>query len=167
MRYLFLLVLLSGCYGLKKATVQHGKAVATYPELGADYCARIYPSKDSIIKGDSIITFDTLWQDGEIHFDTIYSRLRDTVFITQFTPGKTVFQTIWAVDTIFQTNTAALDLCSIERGKAITLLEAKTAESDKWKKIAKKRFWIILAMGAGIALGIFVAFRKKLIKQVT
>lgn len=164
---LFVVSCLTSCYTHKKAQQQFGRAAATYPELPAEYCARIYPPKDSLIKGDTVITFDTLWGASEIHFDTVYSFRKDTVFITKIVPGKTIIQTITVKDTIQIVNTAEVDYWKIQANKAINLATDKTKESDKWKRIAKKRWWIILGMGAGIALGIFVLIRRKLVKKVT
>lgn len=61
---------------------------------------------------------------------------------------------------------AALDLCGIERGRAIAISTEKTKEADKWRKIARKRFWVILGMGAGMALGVFLLVRRKLVKKI-
>ena len=166
MKYLILLVLLSGCYSRPIATKQHGRAVSTYPDLAADYCARVYPAKDSLIKGDSVVIFDTIYTGGNVSFDTTI--IMDTKYITKTIQlaGVRVIERIFKTDTVIRVDRAALDLCSIERGKAIHNEEAQRIECDKWRKIAKKRFWIIVGLGAGIALGIFVALRKKIIKQV-
>ena len=63
---LFLLIILTGCATQKKAD----KFYAKHPELLALKCATTYPVKDSIIKGDSVILFDTLW---ETSTDTLIS----------------------------------------------------------------------------------------------
>ena len=156
MKYLILLILLSGCYNQRKATVQHGKAVATFPAIGADYCARAYPAKDSLIKGDSVIVFDTLYV-GEVLFDTV--TVNDTVRITKHLPGKVITQRIRVVDTFRVVDKASLDLCSIERGSAITQLEKKTGEYDKMKTGRNK--WRMIAIGLMIVLGLWVAFKLK------
>lgn len=161
---LFILIvgLFPGCYGLSKAKKGFSRAVITYPEIAADYCARTYPAKDSLIKGDSVVTYDTLWAAGEVHFDTVYSLRKDTVFITRFLPGQVIRETVRVTDTIYQENTAALDLCNIERRAAILAADRDHKEMLLWKARAKKRFWIILGMGAVIALGVFGFLRKKI-----
>jgi len=166
MKYLILLILLSGCYSRKVATKQHGRAVSTYPDLAADYCARIYPAKDSLIKGDSIVVTDTIYTGGLTSFDTTI--IMDTKYITKTIqlPGTKIIERIFKTDTVVRVDKAALDLCSIERGKALTIATDKTKEADKWRKIAKKRFWIILGMGAGIALGIVALIRKKVVRKL-
>lgn len=155
-------ILLVGCYSQRKATSQFAKASIAYPEILAKTCATTYPVKtDTIVKGVTQIKLDTLYM-GDTYYDTVYSFHRDTVFITKYLPGKTIIQTNFRTDTVYKENTAALDLCAINRDKAIGLLDIKTKEYDKWRAIAKKRFFIILGMGLIIALGLFGFVRKKL-----
>lgn len=167
MRYLLLLILLSGCYTRQKATNQFSRAAVAYPELPAGYCARTYPPKDSLIKGDSVVTFDTIYTGGETVFDTV--RVADTIRIVKTIqlPGTRIIERVYKTDTIVKINTAALDLCSIERGRALALAEDKTAEAAKWRALAKKRFWIITGMGAAMALGLFLALRRKVVNKAT
>lgn len=168
---LLLLFVATGCYTKQKATSQFGKAAAAYPELPADYCARTYPSStDTVVKGVTTTVFDTIYTGGETLFDTVV--VMDTKYITKTIqlPGTKVIERTVRVDTVEKVSTkllAALDLCSIERGKAITLATDKTKEADKWKRIAKRRFWIIAGMGAAMALGLFVALRRKVVKKVS
>lgn len=165
MRRVFVILLLSpflACYSPQKARQQFSRATVAYPEIPARYCATTYPAKDSLIKGDSIVTYDTLWAAGEVHFDTVYNRTRDTVFITRFLPGQVIRETIRATDTVYQENTAALDLCNIERRAAILAADREHKELVSWKGKAKKRWWIIAGMGLVIALGIFGFLRKKI-----
>jgi len=151
--FALLLVIMPGCYNLKKANAQHGKAVTTFPAIGADYCARVYPAKDSLIIGDSVVSYDTIYTGGQMFFDTV--QVKDTVRITTTIqlPAKTIIQKIRQIDTIVKINHAALDLCSIERRSAITQLEKKTAEYDDMKskrnKWRKSSFitWGILTLG--------------------
>lgn len=163
-----LLILLCGCYTRNKAQQQFARSTVTYPEIAADYCGRTYPVRDSFIRGKDVMKTDTLWGDGEtiVLRDTI--RSRDTVFIkiTNQLPGKVIERTYYRTDTIKIENTAALDLSRIEMNKAINLASDKTIEADKWRKIAKKRFWIILGMGAVMALGIFALIKRKMVNRV-
>ena len=163
---LILIILLAGCYTRQKAQKQHGRVAATYPEIPADYCARMYPAKDSLIKGDSIFVSDTIFTGGNVSFDTTI--IMDTKYITKTIqlPGTKIIERIYKTDTIVKVNTAALDLCSIERRDAIFLAKDKTAEADKWRKIAKKRFWMLLGAGFVITLGLFGFLRKKLTKPL-
>lgn len=159
-------VLLSSCYSKRKATSQFSRAAVAYPELPADYCAKTYPVKDSLIKGDTIVVTDTIYTGGNVSFDTTI--VMDTKYITKTIqlPGTKIIERIYKTDTVFRENKAALDLCAIERRNALQLATDKTKEADKWRKIAKKRFWIILAMGASMALGIFAMVRRKVVKKI-
>ena len=59
MRYLLFLLLLSSCITPKKAV-----DVLSRPKnepTAAAFCSLKYPVRDSIIKGDSVIKYDTLW----------------------------------------------------------------------------------------------------------
>lgn len=163
-----LLFLLTGCYSSQKARKQFGRATVTYPEIPAEYCARTYPPKDTIIQGKDIVKTDTLWGEGETVFirDTI--RNRDTVFIktVERLPGQVITRTVFRTDTVYQENRAALDLANINLTRSLALSDEKTKLADKWRKIAKKRFWIILGMGAVMALGIFAMIKKKVAKKI-
>lgn len=161
-----ILIFLCGCYNYRKAANQFGRASISYPEIPAQYCSVAYPVKEKIIQGKDSIKTDTLFVGGgEIIFDTVYKK--DSVFFytTERLPGKVITNTIFKTDTIIRENKAALALCDIERGKAIRLLESKTAESDKWRRIAKKRFWIIVGMGLFIAIQIYGLLRNKIFKH--
>jgi len=166
MKYLIFIIVLSGCYSRQKAVKQHGRASATYPEIAADYCARIYPAKDSLIKGDSIVITDTIYTGGLTSFDTTI--VMETKYITKTIqlPGTKIIERIFKTDTVVRVDRAALDLCSIERGKALTIATDKTKEADKWRAIARKRFWLLVGLGAAMALGIFAMIRKKVVKKM-
>ena len=152
---------LGGCYSQRKAKTQFSRAAVAFPELPAQYCSTTYPVKEKVIKGADSLIFDTIYTDGETITETVYHL--DTVFVytKEILPGQVINRTQLRVDTIYQENTAALGLCSIERGKAISLLQDKTKEADKWRRIAKKRFWIIAGMGAVMLLGLLAMIRKK------
>lgn len=155
-----LIIVLSGCYSFKKAKTQFGRASATYPELPADYCNRVYPCVDSLIKGDSVTVYDTLWGAGETIYDTEY--INDTVYLSKvIIKPVTITKTVRVVDTIRLNNTAALDLCSIARDGAIRLAEDYKAEAEKWRKTAKNRFWIIAGIGAAGLLWLVLFIRRK------
>lgn len=162
--YGLIIVLLSGCYSISKAKSQFSRAAVAYPELPADYCARTYPPRDTVVKGKDSIRVDTLWGAGETFIirDTLKSR--DTIWIktVERLPGQVITRTVLRTDTVYQENRAALDLCSIERGRAIAISTEKTKEADKWRKIARKRFWVIAGMGLIIVFGLFGFLRKKI-----
>ena len=151
---------LGGCYNQRKATVQHGKAVSTFPAIGADYCNRIYPCKDSVIKGDSVIVYDTLWG-NTVDTITEVKVFEDTVIVTKVIqlPGKVITKTITITDTMRVTNTAALDLCSIERKAATLSADAFRQERDKYK--SNRNWWRKVAIGLMIVLGLGIIAKFK------
>lgn len=193
-------LLLTGCYSRKKAQVQHGRAVSTFPEIGADYCARTYPViaktdstgyKDSKRVIDSLanaIKTDSLLSDKErdrlinevalIRASIPHSENCDSLYDALY---RLAAQQVARADRLQGINTqliqaannlkpirdtivdhAALDLCNITRNNAILLATDYKTKYDKWRDIAKKRFFIILGMGLVIALGLFGMIRKRL-----
>ncbi len=164
MRFVIIICLiLSGCFSQKQAQKQFGKVAAVYPGIPADYCARVYPPKESLIIGKDSIRVDTLWGDVIIR-DTLVERKVDTVriYYTTQLPGKVITKTSVRVDTIYQENKARVDLLNIDLGKALTIATDKTKESDKWRRIAKIRFWIIAGLGAVLltVLALVIKWKK-------
>lgn len=162
MRFIFACLLLSGCgYPYKKAQQQFGKAASTYPELPANYCAKVYPVKtDTVLRGDTVVHFDTIYTGNDPVFDTI--TVKDTVRITKTVTNRVlVNKQVVRVDTVIRESTAALEACRIDNSRLTRLEADDRAVSDKWRRIARKRFWIIIGMGAGILLGLFAIIKKK------
>ncbi len=173
---------LCGCFSQKQAQKQFGRAVSTFPEIGADYCARTYPvvaktdssdylaSKRAIdslalaIKNDSILSNQEREgllieiqrirnsipgpKDCDSLYDALYLLIakqtarNDRLEIANRNLLLATNNLKPVHDTVI--NRAELDKCDIERGKALTIATEKTKESDKWRKIARIRFWIIL-----------------------
>lgn len=163
---------LTGCYSESKARGQFSRAVVAYPEILPKACIDKYPAKDSLIKGDTvqIISTDTLWGLGETRIDTVFQAGKPyEVTRTIIVPGKTIIETRLRVDTVEKESIrllAALDLANINLTRSLALSDEKTKEADKWRKIAKKRFWVILGLSAGIALGVVAMARKKMAKKL-
>ena len=159
---LFLLIILTGCATQKKAD----KFYAKHPELLALKCATTYPVKDSIIKGDSVVHFDTLW---ETYTDTLISEPQ-VIIETKIVP-KTVTKWISRTDTIIRENTARVSFLNsqIEKLKEVNLKQSEiignlTTERDDFKKARDKwklRFFLLL-FGVSIAYAAKVKFTKKL-----
>jgi len=146
MKYIVILLLLSSCYSQQKARVQLGKAVTTYPEIGAEFCALTYPVKE-LVKSDTLYKTDTIIN-GFTFIDTAYIKIRDTVTrtITKTLPNKIVTNTVHIRDTIVKENTAAKGLCEIERNRAIGIATEANLRADKWQGKALTRFWLLLAL---------------------
>jgi len=159
------IILLCGCYTRQKATSQFSRAAVAYPELPADYCARTYPPHDSLIKGKDSLVIDTVIINGVIvKTDTV--KFKDTVRITKTVtlPAQVITKTITRVDTIEKESTglkAKLDLCDIEKNKAINLASDSVKEIARLKAARNK--WRLIAIGlmASIALGIVALIRRK------
>jgi hypothetical protein len=141
-KFLLIIILLSSCYNQRKATQQFSRAAIAYPLIPANYCAITYPVKDSTIR-DTLLTTDTTFIEGQDLVDTV--RSLDTTRITtiHYLPGKIITNTFHVIDTIYQENTAKLQVCQLERSTALNLLQ----ESEKRLSIAQskatKRGWIM------------------------
>lgn len=77
-----------------------------------------------------------------------------------------VADTVYKTKTIFRENTARLAVCENEKGKVVSelraaqdRLQAMTADRDEWKNTAKKRWWWIVALIAGIGVGVFLRIK--------
>ena len=164
MKNLLLLLLLTSCVTPKKAV-----DVLSRPKnepVAAEFCATKYPVKDSIIKGDSVIRFDTLW---ETFTDTLISE-PNVIIETKLVP-KTVTKTVVVRDTIIRENTAkvyALGSQIAKLNEANQALNTKTheltGERDTFKHERNKwklRFFLLL-FGVGLAYALKVKMTKKL-----
>lgn len=145
MRYLILLLLLCGCYSEKKARQQFDKAATSFPKIPAEFCADEFPVKDSTVR-DTLLTTDTVYL--EQIADTVMFQDFDTVriTITKTLPAKIITNTIHIRDTIFQTNTAALELCNIDKSLLINLTTEQAADIKKYKGQARKRGWMSIGL---------------------
>lgn len=72
---LLFILSLPSCYNQKKATVQHGRAVTTFPIIGAEYCANEYPVKT---KTDS-----TAYKNSKNIIDSLAKALKEDSVITK------------------------------------------------------------------------------------
>lgn len=157
---ILLCTLFASCYTARKAKQQFAKATVAYPQLAAEYCGTTYPIKEWVIQGKDSTRIDTLWADGDTHFDTVYSFMKDTVYITKFTPGKTIRETFYRVDTVYAENIAAIHALQLQLGDALEISVANAKEANKWEKRAKERLlWFIIACGL-MGLGVVLRLKK-------
>lgn len=189
---LIILANLFGCYSASKARQQFAKAAVAYPEIPADYCARIYPSKDTTITIE--VSDSTKYKEvleglqGDLYssnqlIDSLIFALQngDTTcrkyasFILelqrQVISLKQKVITIPPITTHTKTikteiNTAALDLANINLTRSLALSDEKTKEAASWKQKAKKRFWLLVGLSAAMVLGIVAMVRRKVMKKV-
>lgn len=169
MKYLVIItltVLFAGCFTPKKAADILSRP-KNEPVL-AGLCSTRFPVKDSIIKGDSVIRFDTLW---ETYTDTIRTDPQVIIYTDTVRVPKFVTKTITVRDTIVRENTAKISVLNSQIAKLEannrqqTELAAKylqerdgyRSERDKWKF----RFFLLL-FGVGLLYAAKVKFTKKL-----
>lgn len=166
---LFLTVSVIGCATQRKAEKFYDK----HPEKLAEKCATEFPVKDSIIKGDSVILFDTLW---ETFTDTLISEPQ-VIIETKLVP-KTVTKWVTIRDTIIRENTARVAVLGSQIAKLNeanrNLVELNADLSQKLVRISderdtfkhernkwKLRFFLLL-FGVGLAYAAKVKMTKKL-----
>ena len=164
MKYLIILLIFTGCMTPKKAV-----DVLNRPKnepTAAIFCANKFPVKDTFIKGDSVIRYDTLW--GLIT-DTLISEPQ-VIIETKIVP-KSVTKWVTIRDTIVRENTAKVSVLNSQIAKSaadIRILTEKTHEisqerdgyksqRDKWKF----RFFLLLGI-----FGLLYAAKVKLTKRV-
>lgn len=145
--FLATLLLLTGCYNEKKAQRQFIKSLA-YPKIAANYCESRYPCVDSVVIGDSVIRFDTLYLPSG---DTIWldsnEPIKDTMIVTKYKvcpPVKIITKLVHVTDTIKQTDKAALKSCQLDNSSLISQLNKRTSEYDVTKKGRSK--WRLLCL---------------------
>ena len=162
--YLVLLVILGACTTPRKAV-----DVLSRPKnepQAAEFCATKYPVKDSIIKGDSVIRFDTLW---ETYTDTLISEPQ-VIIETKIVP-KTVTKWVTIRDTIVRENTAKISVLNSQNAKSAAVIRNLTEktheltqerdtfkhERNKWKL----RFFLLLGI-----FGLLYAAKVKMTKKL-
>lgn len=155
-----LLLSLCGCYTARKAKDQFAKATVAYPGIAAEYCATTYPVRERVIQGKDSLRVDTLWESGETNFDTLYSFRKDTVYITRYLPGKTIRETFYRVDTVYQQETAMLHALQLQVRDALTLSVDNAKSANKWEARSKKNFWIWVSLAGMLGLGIILRIKK-------
>lgn len=163
MRYLLFLLLLSSCITPKKAV-----DVLSRPKnepTAAAFCSLKYPVRDSIIKGDSVIKYDTLWG---IVTDTVISDPQVLIYTDTVRVPKLVTKTITIRDTIVRENTAKISVLNSQIAKSardIRILTEKahelSQERDTFKHERNKARLINLILYVVIGLSIGFWIRKK------
>lgn len=138
MKYLLIILLLAGCITSKKVK----RYLNEHPDTSAEYCAETYPVKDSLIKGDSVVTYDTLWGIEVMHDTTeVANEVKVPIQVIKFVP-QIVTKTIKITDTIIKENTARVSYLEIELGKQVSVTEKKaeqlhtmTGKRDWWRQV--------------------------------
>ena len=160
-------LILSGCYAPKKAV-----DVLSRPKnepTAAAFCSQKYPVRDSIIKGDSVVRYDTLWG---VVTDTVTGDQQVLIYTDTVRVPKLVTKTITIRDTVIRENTAKVSFLNsqIEKLKKLSqaqdeLIEILEKESDFFKSERNKwklRFFLLL-FGVGLVYAAKVKFTKRFI----
>src|SRR5690606_22291785 len=128
MRYLFLLLLFSGCVSVEKAE----RVMRAHPTELSKLCADCFPVKESeIVKGDTVVLIDTV---SEVVSDTIRVNADcpdGTVVTVDCPPNKVVNRVIKShtTDTLKVRDTAYERVLEYERDEY----------KDKWANVEKSR----------------------------
>lgn len=152
---ILILLLLTSCVGVKKAT----KVFNENRGEAAKYCAETFPSNDStiFIEGKEFV-HDTI---QSVH--TIFSveKVNDTV-IKKVTEIKTILKTVVRVDTLYKT-TERTDKIEAKEYELQTLkksLDYITQEAKDWEARAKQNMkWLLILLGI-VGVGIFLKIKK-------
>ena len=154
-------LLFLGCASFEK---HHFKATQFF--LGnkdklADLCASEFPSVPKYIKGDEVVKYDTIINPIEVLVDCPDGTKAECP------KQKTVFKEVFRTDTIVKPDTAREDVLRQEINKlnaSNVLLIEKLEDSAKQLKQAKKetskRDWIILGLGAILALFLICKIKR-------
>lgn len=169
MRYLVIItltILFAGCATQRKAEKFYKK----HPVELAKKCATEFPVRDSLIKGDTIINYDTLWG-LEYRVDTLISEPQVITETKTVTVPKLVTKYLTIRDTIVRENTAKVAVLNNSNRKLSEInadlsqkLVRISAERDTFKHERNKwklRFFLLL-FGVGLLYAAKVKLTKKL-----
>lgn len=158
----FILVICTiGCASEKQ--LQKAETKLAHAGRLAKICADRFPSRDSIIVKDSVIT-DTLLL-GEYIFDTV--RVNDTVYVTKKVPvvkTKTIYKIVYKERTDkIEAISLQLEACNNEFAElSLGMLDTQKA-LDQAKRDAKTYFWWFWIV---VVLSIAWTFRKLIARYV-
>src|SRR5690554_3279585 len=124
-----LVLFLSSCYTQKRATMQVIRAHTVFPVVVADYCAKQYPPNFGIGRADTIVSYDTVYQDNWIT-PPVRMTIGDTV-VKVITRTVTKTETITRTDTVENSAKAAALWGQIQALNLDVLAEQK--KHKQWK----------------------------------
>lgn len=148
---IFWVLILSSCNPQRKLHKALDE-IAKHPIESAKYCADKYPPKDTIIKGDSVVVYDTLWG---VYNDTTYRVDTINNVVTKIVP-KIITKTITIRDTVYRENTARVeqlnlqyDKCESKYQELFIKYEKAVEQGFEYKKQRNKmRLWFWILVGA-------------------
>ena len=163
-KLLIFLLIFTSCNAVKKAV----KTFDDNPPAAALYCADRFPVRDTVIKGDTVTTTDTV---TNMLFFSDTTRVLDTIRITITKPPVTITRTRTVTDTIVRENTARIAVMQntvaacqatvTARDAEITTLKA---EYDKMKD--KRNWWRIVCLITWGVMGVYIFLKVKKILPV-
>jgi len=166
--YLVLLVILGACTTPRKA-VDVLSRPKNEPVL-AELCSTRFPVSDSLIKGDTVVNYDTLWG-IEYRTDTLISEPQVITETKTVTVPKLVTKYLTIRDTIVRENTAKVAVLNNSNRKLSEInadlsqkLVRISAERDTFKHERNKwklRFFLLLGI-----FGLLYAAKVKLTKKL-
>lgn len=156
------MALLMGLFASCNPQKKLAKAEATLSAAGVlpKICAERYPVKTEYIKGDSVLTLDTIYVGG-IVYDTTTIETKDTVYktITKILPEKVVTKLVRITDTLVKENTARVaEVTLVLVRKDAEIVSLKEKLSDMTEKRNKFRLWFWIMVGA---IGAYTFLRIK------
>ncbi len=167
MKYLVIItlaILFTGCFTPQKAV-----DILSRPKnevKAAEFCENKFPIVPIYIKGDSIVTTDTLWGLDTVHVKDTTKQGIDTVVIEKIAT-KVVTKTIRITDTIEKENPRKLLILSSENAKLkldnvelnVKLSAAIQRGDDFRSKYHKTISWLVLCIVL-IGVGTYLKIRK-------
>lgn len=156
---IILLVILSGCYTEKRASIQLAKAQGTYPHVVAAKCSDYYPTKDSIIretefiKGETSTVHDSVLIDCDTVTEVKYKNRIIRVKQPQKTRVDTYIKKVYK--TVERTDKLRVKDTLLARYKSD--LAFSTFEVKKYKKRSKKYMICFYSL---IAILLLILFGK-------
>ena len=134
----------------------------------SELCSTRFPIKETYIKGDSVVKYDTLWG---LVTDTIVPDPQVLVYRDTVKVPKLVTKTVTIRDTVVKENTAKVSFLNsqIEKLKEVNLKQSEmigslTTERDEYKsKFNKARLinWFLYVV-IGLSIGIWIRKKFKL-----
>lgn len=162
-----IVLLLASCQSVKKATAYLEKKDAL-PEI----CAGKFPVKETFLPGDTIVSYDTVWNNTEMLWDTEThdTLIRDTL-VKYKVLDRVITKTKVVTDTIVKENTARVRALQVERDKREKIigqqlsqieelradLDAMENKRDWWRKVCLIT-WLICSAYIGLKIKKVIPF---------
>lgn len=188
MKYIFLLLILSGCYTQKKAKSDFAKAVTYDPAIGIDFCARNYGCdtihQDSIIYISDSAAFNYALQ-MVTEENARMNAIIDSLLTTE--PPDTADHNCYEIIDVLKMQVRAMryrlahippirdtvkipgavvidraqiEACRLDNSRLVATIAPITEDRDRLKKRSRTYLWIILACGAVIGAGAYSKIKK-------